>query len=44
MKACPNEKRIAKKEDLTKMKKDILKEDRKEDNKTYVKKSSKGKK
>lgn len=44
MKACPNEKRIAKKDDLKKMKKEILKQDRKEDNKMYVKKSSKGKK
>ena len=44
MKADPNEKRIAHKSDLKKMKKAILKEDRKEDNKMYVKKSSKGKK
>jgi hypothetical protein len=43
MKACPNEKRIAKKSDLEKMKKAILKEDRKEDNKMYVKKSSRKK-
>lgn len=40
MKACPNEKRMVKQSDLKKLKKDILKEDRKEDNKTYVKKSS----
>lgn len=44
MKACANEKRIAHKSDLQKMKKVILKEDRKEDNKTYVKKSSQRKK
>jgi hypothetical protein len=43
MKACPNEKKIAKKKDLNKMKKDILREDRKEDNKLYVKKNSKRK-
>jgi hypothetical protein len=40
MKQCPNEKRIVHKSDLDKMKKKILKEDRKEDNKMYVKKSS----
>lgn len=44
MKQCANEKRIAHKSDLLKMKKKILDEDRKEDNKTYVKKSSKRKK
>lgn len=44
MKQCANEKRIAHKSDLEKMKKKILKEDRKEDNKMYVKKSSKRKK
>lgn len=44
MKPCPNEKRIAHKDDLKKMKKAILKEDRKEDDKRYQKKSPKRKK
>ena len=44
MKACANEKRLAKKSDLSKMKKSIEKKDRKEDNKMYVKKSAKSKK
>jgi hypothetical protein len=41
MKECANEKRIAKKADLERMRKRILKEDRKEDNKMYVKKPRK---
>ncbi len=44
MKKCPNEERIAKKSDLKMMRKQILKEDRKEDNKLYVKKPAKRKK
>lgn len=40
MKACANEKRLVKQNDLKKLKKDILKQDRKEDNKMYVKKSA----
>lgn len=44
MKSYPDEKRIAKKSDLKKMKKEILKQDRQEDDKKYVKKSSKRKK
>lgn len=44
MKACQNEKRIAKKSDLEMMRKKILREDRKEDNKLYVKKTVKRKK
>lgn len=41
MKACANEKRIASKTDLKVMKKKIMKEDRKEDNKLYEKKGKK---
>jgi hypothetical protein len=44
MKACQNEKRMAKKSDLESMRKKIMREDRKEDNKTYVKKSERRKK
>lgn len=40
MKKLPDEKRCAKMADLKKMKKTILEEDRKEDNRTYVKKKS----
>lgn len=44
MKADPNEKRLVKQNDLKKLKKEILKEDRKEDNKLYVRKTAKRKK
>lgn len=40
MKPCPNEKKLAKQADLERMRKRIMKEDRKEDNRMYVKKSS----
>ncbi len=43
MKKCPNEERIAKKSDLKKMRDKILKDDRKEDDKLYAKKSDKRK-
>lgn len=44
MKACANEKRLVKKGDLEKMKKQMVKSDRKEDDKRYVRKTVKGKK
>lgn len=43
MKACPNEKRLVKQDDLKRMKKEIMRKDRKEDDKMYVKKSGKRK-
>lgn len=44
MKKLEDERRIAKKSDLTKLEKKIKREDRREDDKKYAKKSSKGKK
>ena len=41
MKATPDEKRVVKKEDLKKLEKKIIKEDRKEDDKLYQRKRKK---
>jgi hypothetical protein len=41
MKACPNEKRVVKQKQLKQMEKKIKREDRKEDDKMYVRKRKK---
>lgn len=44
MHKCPNEERVAKKSDLKKMREQLQKQDRKEDDKRYAKKSERKKK